>query len=408
MDDETIGTLTLSKRESVLEEVASIYTHEKYGLLEISSLPSISKILKRKIFQPEKKVIVLIVGGHSTGKSSFVNWFFGDNIQKVSAAIETSKITFITTGRKRQTLDGNTTIKVFDFLEAYKDIPNFVENLQTEKRLPVKERSSLVTFIDTPGLIPDKSRLAYDSEQILLNLSRHANLIFVFNDPIGQAFSEPLLDFVEKSHIECRNKIHFFLSKSDSIDSNERNRIVASIAQTLTNKVSKVTIDVRPFHLPQKDLKKMKSNEDGIGDDDDLEDSNETSNSLDYICEIIEKAVDNTVQSNLSQLSNDLNAITRATEVAIIVMRKRKKFFIFSSVLTGIAIGYFFTAFNSRRIKFSSQLYLVLIVAVTVWIVSFALKPSATEMKKIEDFRDKVSKKTKIRLEQFYREIKND
>ena len=61
----------------------------------------------------------MIVGSHSTGKSSFVNWFFGDTIQKVSAAIETSKFTFITTGRKRQSLDGAATVRLFNFLEEF-------------------------------------------------------------------------------------------------------------------------------------------------------------------------------------------------------------------------------------------------------------------------------------------------
>ena len=406
MDNEGNGVMT--KVENVLEDIASIYTQESYGLLSISKLKSIQKVLKRKVFLPEKKVIVLIIGGHSTGKSSFVNWYFGDNIQKVSAAIETSKITFITTGRKRQTFDGNTTLKIFDFLESYKNIPNFVNNLQTEKRLPLKERASLITFIDTPGLIPDKNRLAYDSEEILLKLSRHANLIFIFNDPIGQAFSEPLLDYVERSHDECRNKMYFFLTKSDTIEENEKNRIVASIAQTLPNKISRTTIDVRPFHLPKKDIEKMRTNGTGIGEEEEDSEIDDNSSKLKYICEIIQKSVDNTVQSNLSQLSKDLSDLTRAAEESIHKMKRRKNHFLISTTLFITVLVYFIIAFNSRRVHFSSNIYIFLFISFILFIFSLIMKPSNSELKKLQLFRDNTAKKAKVRLDYFYHQIKDD
>ena len=206
MDELGATNTVFSKREGILEEIATIYTQNDVGLIAISKHPCVSKLLNRKIFQPQKKVIVLIVGGHSTGKSSFANWFFGDNIQKVSAAIEKSKITFITTGRKRQSFDGTSTLRLFDFLSDYKSIPHFVDNLNTEMRLPVRSRSNLVTFIDTPGLIPDQERLPFDCEQIMLKLVNHSQEILVFMDPIGQAFSGPLRDFVRQAHAEYGNR----------------------------------------------------------------------------------------------------------------------------------------------------------------------------------------------------------
>lgn len=398
----------MTKVECVLDDIASIYTQERYGLLAISELKSIQKVLQRKVYLPEKKVIVLIIGGHSTGKSSFANWYFGDNIQKVSAAIETSKITFITTGRKRQTLDGNTTLKLFDFLESYRDMPNFVSNLQTEKRLPLKERASLVTFIDTPGLIPDKNRLAYDSEEILLKLSKHANLIFIFNDPIGQAFSKPLLDYVERSHDECRNKMYFFLTKSDTIEEGEKNRIVASIAQTLSNKISRTTIDVRPFHLPKRDIEKMRTNGTGIGEEEDDEETDDNSGKLKYICEIIQKAVDNTVQSNLSQLSRDLSDLTRATEKTIHKMKTYRNRFITSTILFIIVLIYFLVAFNSRNVRFSSNIYIYLLVTFILFVFLLIMKPSSSELKQLMLFRDNTAKKARVRLDYFYHQIKDD
>lgn len=47
---------------------------------------------------PREKINVLIVGNHSAGKSSFINWYVKDNIQKESMAMETSGFTFVTSG----------------------------------------------------------------------------------------------------------------------------------------------------------------------------------------------------------------------------------------------------------------------------------------------------------------------
>ncbi len=38
--------------------------------------------------KPRKKISVMIVGNHSAGKSSFINWYIGESIQKTGVAIE--------------------------------------------------------------------------------------------------------------------------------------------------------------------------------------------------------------------------------------------------------------------------------------------------------------------------------
>lgn len=42
---------------------------------------------------------VLIIGNHSAGKSSFINWYIGEDIQRTGVAIETRGFTFVTSGR---------------------------------------------------------------------------------------------------------------------------------------------------------------------------------------------------------------------------------------------------------------------------------------------------------------------
>lgn len=393
MDELGAANTVFSKREGILEEIATIYTQNDVGLIAISKHPSVSKLLNRKIFQPQKKVIVLIVGGHSTGKSSFANWFFGDNIQKVSAAIETSKITFITTGRKRQSFDGTSTLRLFDFLSDYKSIPHFVDNLNTEMRLPVRSRSNLVTFIDTPGLIPDQERLPFDCEQIMLKLVNHSQEILVFMDPIGQAFSGPLRDFVRQAHSEYGNRMHFFLTKSDTIDEEERNRIISSISQTLSNTITKRTLDVRPIWLTKE------------SDDGDREDK---TNALSHICELIENAVNNTVQSNRSQLEKDLKDVTRAAETALKSLETRRRRFYLATLLFSIATAYFVAALKVDQVHFFKGLHYVVLVLLLVFLFTLWQRPSSMEIRKIRAFLDSTARTAKIKLNQFFTELNDE
>ena len=55
---------------------------------------------------PRQRVTVMVIGNHSAGKSSFINWYTGENIQRTGVAIETKGFSFITSGDRRQTLKG--------------------------------------------------------------------------------------------------------------------------------------------------------------------------------------------------------------------------------------------------------------------------------------------------------------
>lgn len=411
MTDNTTNAV-LTQREAVLEEISKIYSHEELGLIKISKIPVIQKHLKRPIFLPHRKVIVLIVGSHSTGKSSFVNWFFGDSIQKVSAAIETSRFTFITTGRKRQSLDGESTLRQFDLLKEMNDIPYFVDNLQTEMRLPVEDRSTLVTFVDTPGLIADKNRVPYDNEKILLELSKHSQVIFVFVDPQTQAFCDPLVDFISKAYKNSRNKFYFFLTKSDALDEDERNRIIASIAQKLSSAINNSTINIRPFHLPYSFIEKsklkgkLKKSKD-FTEDESLDEKEylDQSNSLPYLCEVIDKAVESTVQSNLSQLSNDLKELTRAASQASKSLNKKNNIFKILTIILILLIAYYIAACNVRGVYLYSFILPAILIVFILWLIFYFIKPNKKVLQRIKNFRESTARNAKAKLNEFYNEI---
>ena len=84
------------------------------GLLSIAADP----LLQMKIYKPRKKVNVMLIGNHSAGKSSFINWYIGESVQTTGVAIETRGFTFVTSGRKRDTLKGDATFAFYDHIDG--------------------------------------------------------------------------------------------------------------------------------------------------------------------------------------------------------------------------------------------------------------------------------------------------
>lgn len=96
---------------------------------------------------PRKKVTVMIIGNHSAGKSSFINWYIEEHVQRAGVAIETqgeshlgvscindyfSGFTIVTTGRKRESLTGNATMHLYPHFKPLTEIDGMINYLGTE------------------------------------------------------------------------------------------------------------------------------------------------------------------------------------------------------------------------------------------------------------------------------------
>ena len=66
---------------------------------------------------PEKRLYVMIMGNHSAGKSSFINWFIGEKLQKTKVAIETVEINLVMHGSKKTELSGYNIMKMLPFMK---------------------------------------------------------------------------------------------------------------------------------------------------------------------------------------------------------------------------------------------------------------------------------------------------
>ena len=65
--------VVMSANERILRDCHTIYTDPKDGLITIARDVGID------LLPPRKKINVLLIGNHSAGKSSFINWYVEGN-----------------------------------------------------------------------------------------------------------------------------------------------------------------------------------------------------------------------------------------------------------------------------------------------------------------------------------------
>ncbi|KAM3821601.1 EH domain-containing protein 3-like isoform 2-T2 [Vipera latastei] len=204
-----VGGGTESVTERVLREAHSLYVHPGQGLV------TIGERLGLTLLPPRRRVTVMVMGNHSAGKSSFINWYVEEHIQRTGVAIETQGFTFITSGKKRESLTGNATLHLyphFQILQNFKGVPEY---LSTEICTSKQKQFPLITFLDTPGLVDGDMKYPFDVEGALIWFGQLCDLILVFFDPMGQALCKRTLNIVEKINEEHGDKLRFYLSKAD-------------------------------------------------------------------------------------------------------------------------------------------------------------------------------------------------
>jgi ribosome biogenesis GTPase A len=72
----TVDKFSLSTNEQIIKTIYDLYTDKEYGLETIAKAVNL-----KEVTAPRKKITVLIIGNHSSGKSSFINWYIGEHIQ---------------------------------------------------------------------------------------------------------------------------------------------------------------------------------------------------------------------------------------------------------------------------------------------------------------------------------------
>ncbi|XP_033828104.1 uncharacterized protein si:dkey-98f17.5 [Periophthalmus magnuspinnatus] len=275
--------------ERILKECHSLYVDSDNGLVKIANSLGV------RLLPPRKKIVVMIMGNHSAGKSSFINWYVEEHIQKTGVAIETQGFTFITSGRKRESLTGNATLHLYPHFRPLLEFKGALDYLSAEISTSKQKKFSLVTFIDTPGLVDGDMIYPFDVNSAITWLGQQSDLIFVFFDPMGQALCKRTLNIVERLSDTCGDKLLFYLSKADEAGKEtDRQRVMMQIVQELCRRpgLNKCGFEMPTIYIPnpQKPSRCV--------------------NQIDGVCQTIEKAINQAVQKTLNQLEKDCDLIS--------------------------------------------------------------------------------------------------
>ncbi|XP_055862327.1 uncharacterized protein LOC106058288 isoform X1 [Biomphalaria glabrata] len=287
-------TTTQSLNEKILRECHGLYMDPENGLVKIA------ESLGLNLLAPRKKITVLLIGNHSAGKSSFINWYVEEHVQRTGVAIETQGFTVVTSGRKRESLTGNATFHLYPYLEPLRQIEGVSDYLSTEISTSKQKKFSLVTFIDTPGLVDGDMKYPFDVNKAITWLGDTADLIFVFFDPIGQALCKRTLQLVEQLNEKHAERIKFYLSKADEAGhESDRQRVMMQIVQELCKRpgLNRTGFDMPTIYVPSLNLK-----------------GSRCANQIEEVCKEIEKTINQTIQNTLNSLERDCDQIYQLVE----------------------------------------------------------------------------------------------
>lgn len=293
----TLASATLSTNEKILQECNRLYVEETTGLIEIA------KSLEISLLEPRKKITVLLIGNHSAGKSTFINWYVEEHVQRTGVAIETQGFTIVTSGRKRESLTGNATMHLYQHLKPLQEMNGVVDYIGTEISTSKQKKFSLITFIDTPGLVDGDMKYPFDVNKSILWIGENiADLIFVFFDPIGQALCKRTLNIVEKLCEKNAERMKFYLSKADEAGhESDRQRVMMQIVQELCKRpnLNRTGFEMPTIYVPT------------------LGKQSRCVNQIEEVCKEIEKTINATIQNTLNQLEKDCNEIAEAIDEKI-------------------------------------------------------------------------------------------
>mmetsp|Transcript_20993 Transcript_20993/g.54659 ORF Transcript_20993/g.54659 Transcript_20993/m.54659 type:complete len:459 (+) Transcript_20993:143-1519(+) len=286
---------------NLLDQIFQLYVDKDAGLIKIAGL------VGRELLPPRQKITVLLCGNHSSGKSSFINWYIDETVQKAGVAMVTSTFTFVTSGIKRQTLTGEATIELFPHMKGLEDCAGVANCITTEIVTSQSRSFPMITFVDTPGLIDGDAKYPYDIDAALQWLGRMSDVTLVFFDPIGQALRKHTIDVVEKMcsdpHSDFR-KMHFYLSKADTAGSDrDRQKVIVQMSKELfgdaQNRPGMARVgthaEIPTIYIPKE------------GDEDDG--MKKCPNDISEVVELLDKTIKTTIQNTLNNLKSDAESI---------------------------------------------------------------------------------------------------
>ncbi len=166
--------------------------------------------------------VVLFLGNHSSGKSSFINHLLGQPIQATGLAPTDDGFTVLTWGRQAATADGSTAtshprLDLGDFAQLG---PAFTTKLRL--RTVPHELLQSVTLVDSPGMIDAMGAIntrGYEFPAAVRTFAERADLILFFFDPDKPGTTAESVSVLTETLAGLSHKLLLILNKVDQFDS---------------------------------------------------------------------------------------------------------------------------------------------------------------------------------------------
>lgn len=171
--------------------------------------------------------MVLVLGNHSSGKSTFINHMLGQQVQKTGRAPTDCTFTVLVGGDREERLDGSALVRADRF--GFQDVQRlFGRDFVSQVELKVVEGSALLDdgglmVVDSPGMIdpPGNSRdrtdtdRGYDFKRAVQWFAERADVILVMFDPDKPGTTFETLDVLTSSLHGLSSKMLLILNKVD-------------------------------------------------------------------------------------------------------------------------------------------------------------------------------------------------
>lgn len=162
--------------------------------------------------------LVLLIGNHSSGKSSFINYLLDTGVQKTGVAPTDDDFTIITYGEAEDDRNGPAIVSNPDL--PYEGLRHFGDQLVTHVRLKLRKVDLLrqVTLIDSPGMIDEaksETGRGFDFPGVVRWFAERADLVLVFFDPDKPGTTGETLQVFNKSLSGIDHKLMIIMNKMD-------------------------------------------------------------------------------------------------------------------------------------------------------------------------------------------------
>ncbi|MDA3961586.1 MAG: dynamin family protein [Planctomycetota bacterium] len=165
--------------------------------------------------------MVLLLGNHSSGKSSLINHLLDQDVQRTGVAPTDDGFTVLLHGERPRAIDGEalTSNPELPFTELKQFGPGLVQHV--EGRVLAADLLQHVRLIDSPGMIDASGSDAerpYDFAQVVRWFAQQSDLILLFFDPEKPGTTGETLSVLNESLTGIDHKLRIVMNKMDLFD----------------------------------------------------------------------------------------------------------------------------------------------------------------------------------------------